>query len=248
MEFAVRLFEEIEKRGFDVQYTYHADAILQHDFPDAGRELEQVVSTITIPIDELIRGGGGEAQLTQRLRRLLESKQWRKRKFEVEKRIDERTTFSQTHEVDHSKDFDLGTLALEIEWNNKDPFYDRDLETFNRLHADGAISVGIILTRGSTFQANIQELIREFAEAGGISSYSALENYGIQPTARQRDTVETAMRRGAEFPEAWSKAFTSDKFGAATTHWAKLADRLARGVGSPCPVVALGIPISCVEN
>ena len=33
---------------------------------------------------------------------------------------------------------------MEIEWNNKDPFYDRDLENFKRLHADGAISVGIM--------------------------------------------------------------------------------------------------------
>jgi hypothetical protein len=31
-----------------------------------------------------------------------------------------------------------GVLALEIEWNN--PFFDRDLENFKRLHANGAIS------------------------------------------------------------------------------------------------------------
>ncbi|HSV23752.1 MAG TPA: BglII/BstYI family type II restriction endonuclease [Xanthobacteraceae bacterium] len=39
-------------------------------------------------------------------------------------------------------------MALEIEWNNKDSFFDRDLENFKRLHADGAISVGIIVMRG----------------------------------------------------------------------------------------------------
>jgi Restriction endonuclease BglII len=36
----------------------------------------------------------------------------------------------------------VGVVALEIEWNNKDPFFDRDLENFKRLHAEGAISVG----------------------------------------------------------------------------------------------------------
>ena len=51
-----------------------------------------------------------------------------------------------THEIDHIRDCNLGTLALEIEWNNKDPFFDRDLENFQRLHEDGAISVGIVLT------------------------------------------------------------------------------------------------------
>ena len=33
-------------------------------------------------------------------------------------------------------------IALEIEWNNKDPSFDRDLENFKRLHAEGAISIG----------------------------------------------------------------------------------------------------------
>ena len=38
----------------------------------------------------------------------------------------------------------------------------------------------------------------------------------------------------------------SDKFGAATTHWAKLADRISRGVGNPCPLLAIGLPESIV--
>ena len=50
---------------------------------------------------------------------------------------------SVSHEIDHVRTFESGArIALEIEWNNKDPFYDRDLENFKRLHADGAISAG----------------------------------------------------------------------------------------------------------
>ena len=37
-----------------------------------------------------------------------------------------------------------------------------------------------------------------------------------------------------------------DKFGAATTHWAKLEDRIGRGVGNPCPLLAIGLPESVV--
>ena len=33
-------------------------------------------------------------------------------------------------------------IALEIEWNNKAPLFDRDLENFKRLHAEGGISIG----------------------------------------------------------------------------------------------------------
>ncbi len=36
------------------------------------------------------------------------------------------------------------------------------------------------------------------------------------------------------------------KFGEATTHWAKLEDRIARGVGNPCPLVLIGLPDTIV--
>ena len=58
---------------------------------------------------------------------------WTKRTFNVTKLVDDTPTLSTTHEIDHVKKFPKGTLALEIEWNNKDPFFDRDLENFSRL-------------------------------------------------------------------------------------------------------------------
>jgi hypothetical protein len=51
---------------------------------------------------------------------------------------------------------------------------------------------------------------------------------------------------GKPFLDAWAELFVADKFGAATTHWSKLADRIARGVGNPCPLLLIGIPESVV--
>jgi hypothetical protein len=48
------------------------------------------------------------------------------------------------------------------------------------------------------------------------------------------------------FQQAWVEHFDSDKYGAATTHWRKLADRVQRGVGNPCPLVLIGLPASIV--
>jgi len=47
--------------------------------------------------------------------------------------------------MDHVRTFESGTIAVETEWNNKDPFYDRDLENFKRLHAEGAIYLFFVL-------------------------------------------------------------------------------------------------------
>lgn len=243
------IFERLGEAGFDIGITYHADAILHEDFPEAIQELEGLFLDIAIPIEELIRGGGGEAQVTQRLRRALHDRGWQKGIFNVEKTINERTTFAQSHEVDHVKEYNKGTVALEIEWNNKDPFFDRDLENFSRLHADGAVSVGGIVTRGASLQDGLGAAIRDFAVASGIGSFDDLVRFNIDPTRRQRQMVQSATENaGLSFSEAWARAFMSDKFGAATTHWSKLQARLGRGVGSPCPLIAIGIPISCVTG
>ena len=243
------VFQKLRDAGFDVRITYHADAILHEHFPEAVEELERLFLAIEIPVEELIQGGGGEAKVTQRLRRALQEFGWKKANFRVEKKINDRTTFAQSHEVDHTKSFENGTIALEIEWNNKDPFFDRDLENFNRLHADGAISIGAIITRGESLQEGLEPAIRSHAIAHNVNAYDDLKHLGVSPTARQRNAVEMLMRVDERpFAEAWAKAFISDKFGASTTHWAKLAARLDRGVGSPCPLLAIGIPMSCITG
>ena len=245
----VQIFPKLRKSSFNLGFTYHADAILRQDFPLAIADLDSIVSSISIPVVELIEGGGGEARSTQRLRRALYDQEWHKINFQFEKKINDRTTFSQSHEVDHVKEFPRGAVALEIEWNNKDPFFDRDLENFNRLHSDGAISVGVIVTRGDTFQNGIEEKFRNFAVAKNIRSFADLEEFGVEPTRRQRDAVENYRRRSScSFPKAWAACFTRDKYGSATTHWLKLKHRLDRGVGSPCPIVGIGIPLSRISE
>jgi hypothetical protein len=243
------VFKRLERQGFDLAFTYHADAILNHDFPEAVQELERTLRDISIPITELIKGGGGETLGTQRLRRALTAENWSKRIFHVQVEVDDRATSAQSHEVDHVKVFDKGTIALEIEWNNKDPFFDRDLDNFNRLHANGAISIGIIITRGSSLQAEVEARIRKFARSHHVNAFEDLDQFGIQPTRRQRAEVELCLQRQkCSFADGWAMCFVRDKFGGSTTHWSKLKTRLDRGVGSPCPFVAIGLPIGCIVD
>ena len=57
--------------GFQIQMISHAEAILRHDMGTAAAEIEAVLSALTIPVLELVQGGGGEAQATQRIRHAL---------------------------------------------------------------------------------------------------------------------------------------------------------------------------------
>jgi hypothetical protein len=246
--YARPMFETLVDRGFQIEFHSHAKAILGVDFPDAIGELTGALEALSIPVEEIVGSGGGETKGTQRLRRALADRSWRKVNFTIEKRINGIPRESISHEVDHVRTFEDGrTVALEIEWNNKDPFFDRDLENFKRLHAEGAISVGVIVTRGTTLQAELVPIVRRFAAQRGFSSIDDVQAIGLNPTPRQQKDVQRRLRGGeVAFADAWAQSFVSDKYGAATTHWRKLEDRVHRGVGNPCPLLLVGLPASIV--
>jgi hypothetical protein len=239
--------QKLVDKGFDVRYESHARAIAGGDFPGALVEIAEVLAAVELPISEIIGSGGGETRFTQRLRRALAERGWRKHHFEISKTVDGIPRASTSHEVDHVKAFDAGVLACEIEWNNKDPFFDRDLENFKRLHAEGAISLGILITRGKSLQDTLWEAVMRFADQRSLHDLAALERSGVVPTPKQRNNILKRVERRQEpvaFAQAWADNFVSNKFGQATTHWDKLMTRVERGVGNPCPLILLGLPAS----
>jgi hypothetical protein len=250
------MFKALAKAGFQIEFHSHAKAILSGDFPNAAGEIEGVLLNATIPVEEIIAGGGGESKGTQRLRRGLQAQGWATQEFVVKKLINDVPREAISHKMDHVKSYPLesggtGTIALEIEWNNKDPFYDRDLENFKRLHADGAISVGIIITRGRTLHDRMRELVSRFFDERQIQGFDDLLKWGYDPTTRQRAAIlkrmgATKTRGELAFRDVFVSKFVADKFGEATTHWRKLEDRVHRGVGNPCPLVLIGLPHTIV--
>ena len=244
------MFDQLRERGFVVFYQSHAEAILEKDFPDAAAEIERAIVDIEVPITEIIGSGGGEAKGTQRMRRSLAELGWTKTNFEIKKIVNGVEREAISHEIDHVKAFDNGVIALEIEWNNKDPFFDRDLENFKRLHSESAISVGVIITRHASLHEGMYEFVLRFAREHEIHSLDDLARLDIVPTPKQRDEIIRRVQRHKdpiEFAVAWTDKFVADKYGEATTHWRKLMDRVTRGVGNPCPLVLIGLPASIVH-
>lgn len=86
--------------------------------------------------------------------------------------------------------------------------------------------------------------------SNSLNSFEDLARLDIAPTTRQRNEIASKSTRTKDpipFQEAWVNTFVSDKFGTATTHWGKLRDRIDRGVGNPCPLLLVGLPISVID-
>lgn len=244
------MFQPLIDAGFDVVIRNHAGAIFSVDFPDQVDELTSVLLDMRIPAEDLVGSGGGEAKSTQWLRRQLYEKGWPKHRFDFRTYLDGVEQLSMSHEIDHVRRAEAGTIALEIEWNNKDPFFDRDLESFQRLHQQTAISMGVMITRGRSLQDGMRDTIeRCLRKHGVVDETDLMAAFDMKDrTARQREAVQKMTDRQIPFAEAFAKHFTADKFGTATTHWAKLEERIDRGVGNPCPLLLIGLPASIVVD
>jgi len=150
------------RENYEIHEWKHAAAILKGDFPDQWQDVIDVLTNFRLNRSWITVGGGRKSKVSEAIDSALYARQWEEKQFRTEIVVDGHATQSPTHQIDCFKN----RVALEIEWNNKDPFFDRDLNNFRLLFELRAVSVGIIITRCD----NLQEI---FAELGRGSSYGA---------------------------------------------------------------------------
>ncbi len=172
--------EEFERRLRD-RYTLlqqrHGLAILATAYPAALRDIVDALDAFSLPRSEIDTGGGSKTEIAKRLDNFLVRRDWQELSVSVKNSITLTTRrkkpkrlleASDTHR--DTLDFDVQThyidcyksgVALEVEWNNKNTFFARDLAAFRALHDLSIISVGVLVTRGP----DLQELLVSFGSA-----------------------------------------------------------------------------------
>lgn len=210
--------QSLTKLGYTAHEWRHASAILQKDYSEHWNDIIQVLSNFRVLKSHVQIGGGGKSKITQALETGFKERGWHPKNWDTSIRIQEtsrsgkpmgelRDIASPTHEVDHVK----GEIALEIEWSNKDPFFDRDLNNFRLLFDLRVISVGIIITK----EESLRKLFKDIPD---------LDANGIQKKNKAGKFV-----------------FCDTKFGQSTTWLSKLLPRIEGGGGGGCPILVIGI-------
>ncbi|TCJ11520.1 restriction endonuclease [Parasulfuritortus cantonensis] len=147
---------------FEIHEWKHACAILATDFPEEWNDLLSLLASFRLCRSWIVNPGGNKSGVAKFVDEFLGARGWREKRFDTRVQVDRAVMASPTHDVDCYKN----KVALEVEWNNKDPFYDRDLNNFRLLFDLRAISVGIIFTR-------CDELQDIFNRLGRGTSYGA---------------------------------------------------------------------------
>jgi len=144
------------RKHYEIHEWRHATAILKQDFPEEFDDICDVLTRFRLLKSHVSVGGGRKSKVAEWIDHELGGKGWRERGFDTKISVDGEDMESPTHAVDCFKN----RIALEIEWNNKDPFFDRDLNNFRLLFDLRAISIGVIITRCDELQEIFDSLGR----------------------------------------------------------------------------------------
>lgn len=150
----IELLPEGVRRNYDVAERHHACAILRTDFPAEWSDLIAALEHLRLPKTQILEKGGRKSPISIGINGFFYRREWQERSFKIQVTVDEEVTLSPTHHVDYFRN----RIAVETEWNNKDPFYDRDLTTFRLLFELNVLSVGVIITRADELQDVFDEL------------------------------------------------------------------------------------------
>lgn len=153
---ALDVFPKFIRDHYELHEWRHACAILARDFPNELKEIVDVLTRFRVKNTWIAKGGGNKSPISKWIDAELSRHGWIAKNFDTRIVVDKNTIDSPTHEVDCFKN----RIALEIEWNNKDPFFDRDLNNFRLLFDLRVISVGVIITRADELQGIFNSLGR----------------------------------------------------------------------------------------
>ncbi len=142
------------RKKYEIHEWKHACAVLAADFPEQWQNIIEVLREFRLKKSDILAPGGGISPISQWFNKAFVGRGWAEHSFDTKIVVDKNEALSPTHSVDCVK----GKVALEIEWSNKDPFYDRDLNNFRLLFDLRAISVGVIITKSDELSEIFKKL------------------------------------------------------------------------------------------
>jgi Restriction endonuclease BglII len=164
------LLPEDIRSQYQIEERHHAYSILKTDFPEQWKDLLDVLREFKLRKTDIAKKGGNKSPISRAIDGLFFERGWVEKSFDIKVAADGVETLAPAHHVDYYKN----RVAIETEWNNKDPFFDRDLTTFRLLFELNVLSVGIIITGADELQELFVELGKLTAAAMSTTHMSKL--------------------------------------------------------------------------
>lgn len=151
---SVELIPAELRARFRFEERNHATAVLAADFSNEFADIVACLTAFTLKRSDITVGGGGRSAIPIAIDGFLVARDWAEKKFNIEITADGNPIPIPTHKIDNFKN----RVGVEVEWNNKTEFFDRDLNNFRLLNGLNVLSVGVIITRVSELQMLFDDL------------------------------------------------------------------------------------------
>jgi hypothetical protein len=139
---------------YEIHEWRNACAVLREAHRAEWDDLLEVLRQFRLHRSEIVASGGRKSRIADRLDQPFYERGWVEKRFDTSIVVDEVEHQSPTHKVDCFK----SAVGIEVEWNNKDPFYDRDLNNFRLLFELRTLEVGVVITRCDELQGLFDQL------------------------------------------------------------------------------------------
>ena len=149
---------------YEVHEWRNAVGVLTTAHDSEWQDVIHALRQLKLLRSEILKKGGRKSLIAIRFDGYLFARGWQEKQFRTAIKIDNAEFETPTHKVDCYK----SRVALEVEWNNKTEFYDRDLNNFRLLFELRAIDAGIIVTRSShQSTTHVDKLLPKIEGGGG---------------------------------------------------------------------------------
>ncbi len=145
--------------GYAVRNINYGMELLVNAFPDHHASLVRALSGWAVSWGDIEAAGGSKSPVSRHFDDAFQGEGWVETSLELETRLAGVTTIARTHRIDLFKRGpreELPGIGIELEWNNKDEFFDRDLINFEAIHRARGLAIGIVVTRGPRLQEELR--------------------------------------------------------------------------------------------
>jgi hypothetical protein len=141
------------RKKYTIEEREHAVSILVTDFPGEWADIIACLDYFELKKSDVLAAGKNYSPISRAIDSFLRApaRGWAEKKFDTKFVVDGADIPNPTHKIDNFKN----RVGLEVEWNNKTEFYDRDLNNFRILRNLKVLSVGVIITRLTELQKNV---------------------------------------------------------------------------------------------
>jgi hypothetical protein len=158
------------REKFTIEEREHAVSILKYDFPSEWKDICDCLDSFWLKKSDVTKPGGSKSTISIEIDTFLAARGWAERGFDTKLVVDDVEIPSPTHKIDNFKN----GVGVEVEWNNKDPFFDRDLNNFRLSRNLKTLSVGVIITRMTELQKVFKDAGQKTAKGAATTHWDKL--------------------------------------------------------------------------